>query len=89
MGIQVGRAYPVCTKNLFVLWEKLYILKIVCVIESLSFYATGMAPYITSHHVLGDIIQPAWDRAAPMITGTGVFLFPPKCIRSGIFQISI
>lgn len=40
-------------------------------------YGTGIVSYITSHHVLGDIIQPARDGAAPMITGTGVYFISP------------
>lgn len=68
------------------LWEKPYILKIVCVIGLPSLYATGIVSYITSHHVLGDIIQPAWDGAAPMITGTGVFFIPPlNALELGYF----
>ncbi len=74
------------TKNLFVLWEKPYILKIVCVIGLPSLYATGIVSYITSRHVLGDIIQPAWDGAALMITGTGVFFISlPKHTEPGYF----
>lgn len=46
-------------ENLFVLWEKPYILKIVRVIRLPTLYGTGIASYITSHHVLDDIIQPA------------------------------
>ena len=68
------------------LWEKPYILKIVCVIGLPSLYASGIASYITSHHVLGDIIQPAWSGAAQMITGTGVFFIPPlNALELGYF----
>lgn len=54
---------------------------------SLSLHATSIASYITSHHVLGDIIQPAWDSAIQMITRTGVFFISsPNTLELGYFK---
>lgn len=45
------------------------------------------ASYVTSHHVLGgDIIQPAWDEAALVITGTGG-LFISHVSERGISRV--
>lgn len=65
------------TENLFVLWEKSYILKIACMIGLPRLYGAVIVSYITSDYVLGGIIQPAWDGTVEIITGTGVCFISP------------
>lgn len=48
-----------------------------CVIGLPCPYGSGEVSYITSHHVLGDIIQPAGVGLLQIITGTGVYFIPP------------
>lgn len=48
-----------------------------CVIRLPCPYSSGEVSYITSHHVLGDIIQPAGVGLLQIITGTGVYFISP------------
>lgn len=48
-----------------------------CVIRLPCPYGSGEVSYITSHHVLGDIIQPAGVGLLQIITGTGVYFISP------------